>query len=167
MSKIIHDSYAETVSIRADAVDPRLRSLLDYYLEIHPKTRLPSREAFDPFQIPTAMPHLTLVDVERNPYRFKYRVMGSVVSRNMEFDATGRYLDEFFDNIQDQFPHTGRVEAVEKAMPIYRLGQSAVSFKNDFADLERVHLPLASDGETVDMVLSMFVYFAENQFSPA
>ncbi len=156
-----HPSYAEVVRIRDRARHPRIVALLDYYLQIHPREKLPSREDFDPFQVPKAMPNMALMDVERNPYRFKYRVMGTTVSYNMEFDGTGKYLDDLVPGVEAQYPHLDRVQVAETGMPVYRLGQSSVSFRSDFADLERVHLPLASDGKTVDMILSIFIYFAD------
>lgn len=161
VTAIFHSSFDETQRIRGLVRDPRIASFLDYYLKIHPKTRIPARSEFDPFQIPSALPGMTLVDVERNPYRFKYRVMGGNVTYNMEFEGTGRYLDELVPGVELQYPHLDRVTVVESGHPVYRQGQASVSFKSDFADLERVHLPFASDGKTVDMVLSMFVYFAD------
>ncbi|MBL4905987.1 MAG: PAS domain-containing protein [Sneathiella sp.] len=136
-------------------------TFLDYYLKIHPEISLPSRDDFDPFEIPALLQSVTLVDVERNPYRFKYRVMGSNVTYNMEFEGTGKYLDELVPGVETQFPHLDRVTVVESGLPVYRLGEASVSFRADFADLERVHLPLASDGKTVDMVLSAFIYFSD------
>lgn len=158
---MLHDSYAESIKIRDLATDPSIKKFLDYYLEIHPKVVIPSRDVFKPFDIPFALPSITLVDVERNPYRFKYRVMGTNVAYNMEFDATGKYLDEMVPGIEAQYPHLDRVQVAETGRPVHRLGQSSVSFRSDFGDLERIHLPLSSDGETVDMVLSYFVYFAD------
>ncbi len=166
MSTLSHPSYSEAARIRDKARDPRVISLLDYYLAIHPGEKMPGRTDFDPFQIPTVMPHLTLTDVEREPYRFKYRVMGTSVSYNMEFEGAGKYLDELVPGVETQYPHLDRVHVTKEGIPIHRIGQASISFRTDFADLERVHLPLASDGENVDMVLSIFIYFADNVSLP-
>jgi len=162
MSILPHPSYSEAARIREEARDPRIITLLDYYLKIHPRNSIPSRADFDPFQVPAVMPNLTLMDVEREPYRFKYRVMGTSVSYNMEFEGTGKYLDELVPGVESQYPHLDRVRVAEEEIPVHRLGQSSISFRSDFADLERVHLPLASDGKYVDMILSIFIYFADN-----
>lgn len=163
MTHILHESYKETLRIREQAKDPRIVSFLDYYLKIHPKTSLPGRAHFDPFDVPSSLPSVTLMDVERDPFRFRYRVMGTDVTYNMDFDGTGKYLDEVVPGVETQFPHIDRVSVVETGFPVHRLGQASISFRTDFADLERIHFPLASDGITVDMVLSIFIYFAEGK----
>ena len=161
MSKISHKNFKEVARIRDLAVDARMVSFLDNYLKIHPDSQLPARADFDPFEIPACMPHLALVDVERNPYRFRYRVMGTSITFNIEQEGTGKYLDELIPGVETQFPHLDRIQVVETGLPVYRIGEGSVSFRSDFADLERVHLPLATDGETVDMILSMYIYMSD------
>lgn len=160
MSDISQKNFEEVARIREIAIDPRVVSLLDYYLKIHPKSKLPGRSDFDPFNIPICMPNLALVDVERNPFRFRFRVMGTSIAFNIEREGTGKYLDELVPDVETQFPHLDRVTAAESGLPVYRIGEGSVSFRSDFADLERVHLPLANDGINVDMVLSIFIYFS-------
>ncbi|MEH6402899.1 MAG: PAS domain-containing protein [Sneathiella sp.] len=162
MSEISQKNFEEVTRIRDIAVDARLINLLDYYLKIHPKSRLPARADFDPSDIPLCLPNLALVDVERNPFRFRYRVMGTSITFNIEQEGTGKYLDEIIPGVETQFPHLDRAEVAETGLPIYRLGEGSVSFRTDFANLERVHLPLATDGNLVDMVLSMYIYFSDD-----
>ncbi|MBL4740161.1 MAG: hypothetical protein JKY12_04160 [Sneathiella sp.] len=160
-SAISQKNIDEVVRIRDQAVDRRMVSFLDYYLKIHPRSHLPGRSDFDPFDIPNCLPHLALVDVERDPYRFRYRVMGTSLTFNIEQEGTGKYLDEIIPGVESEFPFLDRVAVAKTGLPIYRIGEGSISFRSDFADLERVHLPLASDGETVDMVLSMYIYFSD------
>src|SRR3546814_7311855 len=37
---------------------------------------------------------VTLVDVERDPLRFRFRLVASPVTRHLGYELTGRYLDE-------------------------------------------------------------------------
>src|SRR3546814_7692417 len=37
---------------------------------------------------------VTLVDVERDPLRFRFRLAASPVTRHLGYELTGRYLDE-------------------------------------------------------------------------
>lgn len=163
MIEVVHISFTEAQAIRDKAKDTRVVRLLDYYLSIHPKDKIPSRKDFDPFDIPFALPNLALVDVERNPYRFRFRVMGTDITYNMEFEGTGKYLDEVVKNPETEYPHTDRVSVVETGAPVYRFGPGSIAFRVDFMDLERVHLPFASDGQEVDMILSVFIYLNDQR----
>lgn len=155
-----HPSIARTREILAVAQDDDLRELLRYWLALHPAARLPERAAFDPLAVPMALPRLVLTEVERDPYRFRVRVMGTAIVTAFGADFTGRYLDEVLPDFESDYSYLHRVEVVETGMPNYRHGDARMSFKLDFAPLERVYLPFASDGERVDMILAMAVYLA-------
>jgi hypothetical protein len=148
-------------AIVAKGCDERIVSLIDYWLKIQPADRLPGRDHFDPLDVPGLLPNLVLVDVERDPYRFRCRLMGTTVVKAFRNDLTGRYLDEALDGFQESNAHRFRVQVAETWMPGYYKGPTTSSFALDFTDLEYIHLPLASDGEFVDMVLSAFFYLGE------
>jgi hypothetical protein len=141
--------------------DPRIATLIEYWLNIQPADRLPGRDHFDPLDVPNLLPHLVLVDVERDPYRFRCRLMGTTVVKAFRNDLTGRYMDEALDGFNESNAYRFRVQVAETWMPGYYKGPATLSFALDYADVEYVHLPLASDGETVDMVLSAFVYIGD------
>lgn len=141
--------------------DRGVATLLEYWLKIQPADRLPGRNHFDPLDVPHLLPHIILADVERDPYRFRCRLMGTTVVKAFRNDLTGRYLDEALDDFNNTDAYRQRVEVVETWMPSYYKGPSTLSFALDFSDLEGIHLPLATDGETVDMILSAFFYIGE------
>ena len=49
---------------------------------------------------------------------------------------------------------------VRSGLPNYRYGLSPTRFRLDFAPIERIFLPLATNGEQVDVILSMVIYLA-------
>ncbi len=142
------------------AHDDDLRGLLRYWLSVHPGTRLPARADFDPLNVPRALPRLVLTEVERDPYRFRVRVMGTAIVTAFGADYTGRYLDEVLPDFESDYSYLHRVEVAQTGLPNYRHGDARMSFKLDFAPLERVYLPFATDGRRVDMILAMTVYLA-------
>jgi len=142
------------------AHDDDLRDLVRYWLSVHPGSRLPARADFDPLNVPRALPRLVLTEVERDPYRFKVRVMGTAIVTAFGADYTGRYLDEVLPDFESDYSYLHRVEVAETGLPNYRHGNARMSFKLDFAPLERVYLPFATDGRRVDMILAMAVYLA-------
>lgn len=160
-----HPSVQRAREILELARNPVLRDLVRYWLAIHPGPVLPGRQHFDPIDVPRALRNLVLTEVEREPFRFRVRLMGTAVVAAFGADYTGTYLDQSIENFERSFGHIHRVEAAESGLPNYRYGEPSLVFKLDFAPVERVHLPLATDGERVDMLLSMTVYMAAKDFS--
>ncbi len=54
--------------------------------------------------------------------------------------------------------HGFLADVVENKRPNWRRGKSLIRFEKDYAELERLYLPMASDGETVDMILAITVF---------
>lgn len=154
----VHPSLPRAREIRDRAQTAAVRELLSYWMAIHPGDRIPARADFDPLAVPKTLPNLVLTDVEREPYRFRVRLMGTGIVQAMGEDFTGRYLDEVWPDAGEQLIVRDRVAVVEKGLPNYRYGVSPTKFRLDFAALERVFLPFASNGEDVDMILSVVVY---------
>ena len=142
------------------AIEPRhdeLKRLYAYWLAKKGTRRAPSRADIDPLEIAPLLPHVALVDVERAPLRFRYRLVGTEIVRKVGADFTGRYLDSFtrLSNRDAMAAEFARV--VDSAEP-------TVSFWNySRADgrhvrYERLVLPLMGDGVTVDMLFSGMVF---------
>lgn len=55
---------------------------------------LPRRADFDPVEMKRLLPNLLIVDLEREPFRARYRLVGTKVVAASGYDFTGRYLDE-------------------------------------------------------------------------
>jgi hypothetical protein len=54
----------------------------------------PSRDVIDPVEIPSLLPYLVIADLEREPFRIRYRLVGTRVAEANGADFTNRYLDE-------------------------------------------------------------------------
>jgi len=157
----LHPSVGRARDILALEPHERIAGLVDYWLTIHPRDRLPGRQHFEPVDIPRLLPHIVLVDVEPNEMRFFARVAGGAVCAAFGFEITGKYLDDVVPEFRQSFGHEHRVELVTSGLPNYRKGKSSMAFRLDFAPIERVHLPLAKDGKTVDQIVSMTLYEAQ------
>ena len=53
---------------------------------------IPTRAQFDPIDLRGLLPNLYIVDVEQNPQRFRYRLVGTAVVDYNQMEFTGRYL---------------------------------------------------------------------------
>ncbi|MEQ8589440.1 MAG: PAS domain-containing protein [Thalassobaculaceae bacterium] len=153
-----HPSLVGAEDFLKRAQSDAVRDVLAYWISIHPGDRLPARADFDPLDIPKSLPSLVLTDVERNPYRFRVRLMGMGVVDAIGRDFTGSYLDEVWPNAEDQLLIRHRIEVVETGLPSYRYGRSPTQFRLDFAALERVFIPFAASGRDVDVILSAVTY---------
>lgn len=162
-----HPSKARAIEILRTARAAQLRELLRYWISIHPGPALPDRRDFDPIAVPRALGNLVLTTVERDPYRFRIRLMGTAVVTAMGQDFTGLFLDEAFPGVEATRIHMDRVAVVESGLPSYHFGQSSAPFRLDFAPIERVYLPFATDGTTVDHILAMTMYIASGAEPPA
>ena len=74
--------------------DDRLRRLLAYWLEKRGERLFPAKAEIDPVEFPYILGYVTLVDVEREPRRYRFRLDGSILVSLSGTDYTGRYLDE-------------------------------------------------------------------------
>lgn len=141
--------------IVATVAHPDLHRLYDYWRTRAAPGALPSRRDIDPLDMGFMLGNLILVDVVRDPGRpsprFRYRLVGANLVSALGLEMTGRTLDEHPD------PHFREV-----AKRVYERvvdGARATAARRDTVvdgrvrRYEAIHLPLAADGRTVDMVL--------------
>ncbi len=140
--------------------DPRVRLLHRYWLGLHPPDGgLPGRQHVDPTALPTSLlPFLWLVDVQRAPLRVRYRLLGTEQVRVLGRDHTGRWLDEAHPNFLGAPAYAQFAAAAERGETGYRRGDTMVILPKDYRSMERLILPLARDGRTVDMLFAISVY---------
>lgn len=71
-----------------------VHQLNDWWVANQEASGLPDRRAFDPAAFKSLMPHLVIAAIEQDPFRVRYRLVGTRVAQFTGFDFTGRYLDE-------------------------------------------------------------------------
>lgn len=168
---------AMTVSpLPADA-HPLIRQGYDYWQQVHPPGEglLPGRQHVEPTAIPKLLSHIWMVDVQQpeqvgGSLRFRYRLLGTAVRRITPNGETvvGRWLDE----VDPDFTASGRaaafIEPALKRQPGYRRGQPMFPTGLDHLTIERLFLPLAADGRTVDMLfcISLFLSASHTLMDP-
>jgi hypothetical protein len=136
------------------------RSLLTYWQRIHPPHGLPGRQHFDPAAVASLLPNIVLVEVHRDPLRFRYRLLGSRVDAVNGKALSGMWLDEAYADHPNAAPLLSEYrQLVETGGPAWRRGNPNVVPEPGCQTIEVLRLPLASDGTTVDMVLGITLYF--------
>lgn len=140
--------------------DPRIIAAFDYWRSRHGEAgTLPGRKSIDPIEMRRFLPDICLYDVQQSPIRFRYRVIGTRIAARMEHDTTGSWLDDVHPRFvgspaYDEFVGVARREA---SFAYYR-GIPLFHTLRDYRIMERILVPLAQDGVTVDMMLAVVVF---------
>jgi hypothetical protein len=109
------------------------------------------------------LPRLWMVDVFREPLRFRYRLVGTEITRSVHREMTGRWLDE----VQPEFERTPMLRdryryIVGTGRPTWRRGATYWDRDPTHRTTENCLVPLAADGETVDKIFAVSVLFDAN-----
>jgi hypothetical protein len=73
---------------------PLVHRLHDWWMAGRQASGVPDRLSLDPADFAPLLPNLLIAEVERDPFRIRYRLVGTRVAEFTGFDFTGRYLDE-------------------------------------------------------------------------
>jgi len=147
---------------------PTVVEIYEYWRSIRPADGLPGRQHVDPLNIPKhLLAGLWLLDVQREPFRLRYRLVGTRIDRAIGRDVTGQWLDEAHPQIKENVPFIERYRnVVLTRSPSHREGKPTLWTHETFARIENLLLPLARDGATVDMIMAYSVLFRQDG-SPA
>ena len=137
-----------------------IRKLYAYWSSIAPEGKLPGRQHFEPMDIPDLLPNIWLIEVHREPLRFWRRLVGTRIEEFAGQSLTRGWVADGVDDARQSSVHKNLAEVVETGQPSWRRGKSLIKFEKDFSEIERLFLPLASDGETIDMILAITVFYS-------
>lgn len=138
--------------------DELIRIAVEYWLSIHPENGLPGRQHLDPLHIPKLLPYVRLVDVVGDPPRFRVRLMGSCVVDFYNEDLTGTWYDEAFPLFRGSEAEKTILKAINCRKPQFREGPPSYFKPKDHQRVQRITLPLARDGQNVDMLFVVHSY---------
>ncbi len=160
---------AVTSMKNADGLHPKIERIVDYWTSIHPESGLPGRQHLDPVDIPELLPHIRLIDVVGNPPRFRVRLCGSRIRDHFGSCQLGKFFDEMYPSFAERPSYADFMSAVETRQPAWNRGHCELNPEKLHVPLERVVLPFASDGQTVDLllVISLFGEAARRPSDPA
>jgi len=136
--------------------DPRLARLYEYWLSRKGTRRFPSRRDIDPIDFRYVLGHVMLVDVLRDPVRFRVRLHGSDMARRANYDLTGKFLDDL--PIADY-----RDYVIDRCKGLVADGEPILVHHNRVLDFrlrqyEALWLPFSESGVEVTMLLCALIY---------
>ncbi len=140
---------------------PKLAALYAYWRTRRPEAedRLPSRADIEPSDIPPLLPHLYLLDVIEDPLRFRYRLVGTKLVYAGNREMTGMLMEDAHPNLFIAPPYADYPACVREHRISRRLGTPVFDWDREHVCVERLLLPLATDGRHVDMILGLSVFF--------
>jgi hypothetical protein len=136
---------------------PDLRRLYDYWHARRKGRRYPARADIDPVEFSFALGNVTLVDVLYDPLRFRFRLMGTLMAQRAGIDLTGRMVDELPVPVYRDLLLEAYRTTIRTGEPNTMLHEQTVQGR--VYEFEVLRLPLAEDGETINMLLLCPMYF--------
>ncbi len=147
----------------ADFADwhPKLQRMYQYWQALRPAPDLlPGRQHLDPLQIPDLLPGIWLLDIQREPFRLRYRLAGTRIVEAIGREVTGLWLDEAHPHLAAHPDYYDRYQSVMgSGVPNRRRGQARMWQHEDYREIENVIFPFAANGKTVDMLLVLTVVY--------
>src|SRR6266404_7493121 len=131
--------------------DSGLLQLIAYWQEKRGPSFAPARKSIDPLDLGYVLGDVALMEVERDPLRFRYRLHGSNLATRSHADMTGRSIEEIAD---PDFRATLRdilTEVCQSRAPWFARANRV--WADGPGDFEAAVLPLSEDGESVTMIL--------------
>jgi hypothetical protein len=139
---------------------PLARQFYDYWLSIAPPGALPGRQHVVPEKMAPWLSRLWLLDIHRDPLRFRCRLAGSEMVRSIGWEVTGKWLDEVHPLSASDARSRDRFRIVaELGRPTWRRGALRWMRQPDYRTVESVMVPLARDGRTVDKLMAVSITF--------
>lgn len=132
--------------------DQRLRQIYDYWNSKRQGQRAPRQSDIDLAEIATLLPIIQMIDVDRDPLRFRHRFAGTEIVEWMGRDATGKELNsDLYGSEAEAILDTLRT-IVDEGRPYHRT--SLLHWhERDWLVMETVELPLLDDAGQVAAIL--------------
>ena len=119
---------------------------------------VPDRAELHPEEMKPLLPFIFISDAEHDPFRVRYRLVGTRAVEVTGFDITGRYLDELLNAEPDQpwMEHYRRAYTTRKPL----LGATTVPTSTGrLFTYEFGIFPLRSGGTTIEQFVAVEDYF--------
>jgi hypothetical protein len=116
-----------------------------------------------PEDIVPLLSRLWMLDVFRNPLRFRYRLVGTDITRSVRRELTGLWLDEAQPESVQNVKLRDRYRFIlETGRATWRRGATLWDRDPTHRLVENCLAPLATDGVTIDKIIAVSVILDAN-----
>lgn len=144
---------AQPLSVAAPAYHEDLVAFHTFWQGKCVGREMPARKDFDPIEIVSFLPGITLIDVVDDARRFVYRLLGTreVAMRNA--DPTGKGVAEGYYATSKEAAFASYEDVVTRRAPRFEQ-RRFLTPDNRIGHEQTVILPLSDDGETINKMIA-------------
>lgn len=133
--------------------DERLRAVQTYWQERRGVHEMPGRADIRPEDLSRSLGWINLIDVRSQLPAFRFRLVGTAVVQAYGRDVTGRSVRDLSPPDYADLIHTAFAEAVRLRRPVLHELRFSDGWKTHA--MQRLTLPLSTDGGSVDMLMTV------------
>jgi hypothetical protein len=135
---------------------PLLRNLTELWISRCSGDRLPARADFSDDDLRPYFGHMLIVDVVGGQRRFRFRLLGTSLADAAGRELTGKYFDEaditgYEPDVLDDYDAVVQLRA--PFCKVRSFNPKPDAYADRWKSYERLLLPLAADGVTIDRIL--------------
>ena len=140
--------------------------LHDYWQARRAAGALPARWDIDPTEFPAKiLPRLAIIAVEPGAVvQYRYRLAGTEIVSRAGRDPTGKTFEDLYQGDYLAGAHALYEELRQSAEPHFSQRLYPIGDNESFLRYDRLILPLAADGRTVDQFLLLIVVVEQGGF---
>ncbi len=141
------------LAFRAQLVIPEQLELYDYWLNKGGGRQMPRRADIHPGHIPRLLPQVSLIDVEKDPPRYRVRLAGTRLYDVYGREITGIYVEDLEWGDKAGYWTAAYRRVSDAARPAQGIVRTPLAGKDHLVQFW-LRLPLSDDGRSVTMILS-------------
>jgi len=135
--------------------EPWLHRLYAYLEEKRGTREFAARRDIDPLDFAYVLGNIVLLDVLYQPLRFRYRLVGSVLSGRVGYDMTGKFLHEHPHPAYRDYMLECYAEIIRSRLPSG--GNYDLFLDREIKRYQCLRVPLSDDGMTIDMIIAAVI----------
>jgi hypothetical protein len=139
-------------TLQSVTTDPVAIRLYLYWLQCRGAKQFPSRDDIDPIEFRFALGRVSLIDVLDQPRRYRYRLVGTMVTEHLGYEMTGRFLDQLPESQVRAYLEQVYGNVVAQRVPVHESGQTVLDGR--LWKYESLVLPLSSDGQAINLLMA-------------
>jgi hypothetical protein len=143
----------------ARIVDPEIRRFVEYLRGKRGDRRYPARAALDPLDFRYVLGDVIIIEAHRSPagspwpWHFRYRLVGEYVVERDGYNLANKTLEDLPEPEYRERVRRTWLEVCETGKPAHGIRELVLDQR--LRCYEVVVLPLASNGEDIDMLISV------------